>query len=113
MLAGVRGGAGKDGWFDVWEVSSPVPALQSLFCRRVQGRSRELASAVTLVLFRSAVQQRQDTGVQGQCPPETTGTTLPCGFAHSEAPLDLCLWGVSNVIEEFHWKQLLPCSRNL
>lgn len=64
--AGVQGDAGKGDWFDVWELSSPVPALQRLFCRRMQGRSRGLASAVSLVLFRSAAQQRQGTGIQGQ-----------------------------------------------
>lgn len=53
---GLQGSAGEDGWFDVLEVSSPVLAPQSLFCRGMKGRRGEQASALSLMVFCSAVQ---------------------------------------------------------
>ena len=54
-LAGSQGDVWKGGWF-VLEISSHVLALQSLFHHSVESRGRELASALSLVLFCSAVQ---------------------------------------------------------
>lgn len=77
-----------------------------------QSRSGQPGSALSLVLFCSAVQWRKETSIKGWWPLDYTVPVVSCGFVHSEAPLNLCLHGrVFSIIEDFtgssfYWAQI-------